>query len=131
MQDDRARPDGAERQKRVAGRPPVMDDPDPDASDVDARELPADLATVERLARRQLRARRAGTSIRLVSPGPELVALLELAGLCGVLPSTGTPTSTISLVEVVGQPEAGEDPRGVEEVGDPRDAVVADVHGDE
>ena len=45
-----------------------------------------DLGVVDELARLQLAARRQGCSIRLRRAGPELVALLALAGLGDVVP---------------------------------------------
>ncbi|WP_407698132.1 STAS domain-containing protein [Streptomyces jumonjinensis] len=41
----------------------------------------ADLATVEAVARLRLTARRAGRGVRMRNAGPELLALLTLAGL--------------------------------------------------
>jgi ABC-type transporter Mla MlaB component len=47
--------------------------------------VPADLATVNALARLQLAARRAGEEIRLVDLPEDLRALIELAGLTAPL----------------------------------------------
>jgi hypothetical protein len=52
-----------------------------------------DLAVVDTMARLQLAARRLGGSIQVREPRPELVALLELVGLCR---------------EFLGEPERGE-----------------------
>ncbi len=76
---------------------------------------PADLALVDRLARLELAARRAGLSVRLRDACPELCELLELCGLDGLLPGTGR--------QVRGQAEGGEQP-GVEEVVVPDDPVA-------
>ena len=51
----------------------------------DVRGLPADAAAVDVLARLQLAARRAGCELRLCRASPELCALIEFAGLGGVL----------------------------------------------
>ena len=53
--------------------------------DVVATGLPADLAVVDCLARLQLAARRAGCAVRLCDADPELLELLDLAGLTEVL----------------------------------------------
>ena len=53
--------------------------------DVVVSGLPADLAVVDCLARLQLAARRAGCTVRLLDPDPELLELLDLAGLTEVL----------------------------------------------
>jgi anti-anti-sigma regulatory factor len=47
------------------------------------------LAVVDALARLALEARRAGLEMRLVHASPELVELLELAGLDAVVPRVG------------------------------------------
>ena len=60
-----------------------------------------DLATVNHLARLQLAARRIGWSIQVCEPCPELAALAELVGL---------------TLEMLGQPEGGEQRRVEEEV---------------
>jgi hypothetical protein len=80
-----------------------------------ALQGPADLATVDALARLRLAGKRVGLDIRLGRPDQALGELLTLTGLDGALVAGG------SVVEVVGQAEAGEQP-GVEEVvdvGDP------------
>jgi hypothetical protein len=80
-----------------------------------ALQGPADFATVDVLARLRLAGKRVGLDVRLGRPNQALDELLTLAGLDGVL------VSDESVVEVVGQAEAGEQP-GVEEVvdvGDP------------
>ena len=58
---------------------------EPVVLDVVATGLPADLAVVDCLARLQLAARRAGCAIRVHDPDPELLDLLDLAGLTEVL----------------------------------------------
>lgn len=86
----------------------------PDRAIVMACAGPADLATVDALARLRLAAKRAGLDLRLVCAGHRLGELLDLAGLDGVVLTGG------SDVEVVGEPEPGEEP-GVEEVVDVSD----------
>ena len=54
----------------------------------DVAGLPPDAATVDALARLQLAARRNGCHLRLRNASAELVALLGLAGLRDVLPSS-------------------------------------------
>ena len=66
-----------------------------------------DMAAVDELARLQLAARRAGCSIRLRDVSDDLRALLDLVG----------------LLQVVGQPEGGEEV-GVEEEVEPDDPVA-------
>jgi ABC-type transporter Mla MlaB component len=56
--------------------------------DWDVAWLPADVATVETLARFQLAARRRGYTIRLRNAPAELTDLIALLGLRGVLPSS-------------------------------------------
>ena len=53
---------------------------------VDLSELPADVRTVDALARLQLLACRMGWELRLEKATDELVELIELAGLAEVLP---------------------------------------------
>ena len=99
-----------------------------------------DLDAVEELARLQLAARRLGFSVGLRHAGVELQQLLELAGftvglrhaglelrqllelagLTTVVPVAGPGCAS---VQVVGQPEGGEEP-GVEEVVVPDDPVA-------
>jgi hypothetical protein len=55
--------------------------------DWDVADLPADVATVETLARFQLAARRLGYTLRLRNATAELSDLIALLGLRGVLPS--------------------------------------------
>jgi hypothetical protein len=84
---------------------------EPPAVLFDASALDADLASVDRLARLQLDARRRGRTLRLLGVSGELRALLALTGLAG-----------LSGVEPCGQPEEREDPLDVEEerqLGDP------------
>ena len=52
---------------------------------LDASALPADLATVERLARMQLETRRGGRRLVLTGCSMELHELIELVGLSDVL----------------------------------------------
>jgi hypothetical protein len=53
---------------------------------LDMSNAPALLATVDALARLQLEACRAGHCLRLRGASPELLELIELAGLAEVLP---------------------------------------------
>jgi len=71
-----------------------------------------DAATVDRLARLQLHARRMGVTIELRNACRELVDLLALLGLTEVLP-----------VEMRGQIEQREQ-RGIDEEADPGDAAL-------
>ena len=60
---------------------------DVDLVTCDVRRLTApDAGVLDALARLQLTARRAGSSIRLRAVSPHLCGLLELAGLCGAVP---------------------------------------------
>jgi ABC-type transporter Mla MlaB component len=52
----------------------------------DVREVRADAATVDVLARLQLVARRAGCRMRLRNASADLLALVEFMGLADVLP---------------------------------------------
>lgn len=74
-----------------------------------------DLAVIDQVATLQLTARRAGCAIQLVNASRELVELLDLVGLGEVVPCADVPCGDGLDVEVVGQPEGGEQP-GVEEV---------------
>ncbi len=76
-----------------------------------------DVGLVDEVARLQLAARRVGCSIWLRQACPELLQLLELAGLRHVVPGPGRP------LQVVGEAEDGEQP-GVEEVVVPDDPVA-------
>jgi hypothetical protein len=69
-----------------------------------------DLAVVDALARLQLVARRLGCSIYLANPSPELIDLVELAGLSDVL-------------QVVREAEHGEQLR-IDEVVMPNDPIA-------
>jgi anti-anti-sigma regulatory factor len=76
----------------------------PSAIVCDVGALPADATAVDRLARLQLAARRAGAEVQLRNLSRELEELLELAGLGDVL-----------RVEVKRQPEDGEERGRIEE----------------
>jgi hypothetical protein len=78
----------------------------PPAIVVEAGALPADVSTIDALARLQLNARRIGQSILLRGAAADLLRLIDFAGLGEVL-----------CVEPVGQPEEREDALGVEEEG--------------
>jgi hypothetical protein len=75
------------------------------------------LSVVDDLARLALSARRQGCSIWLRAAGPELLDLLDLAGLTGIVRGPGP------ALEVVGEAEGGEQV-GVEEVVVPDDPVA-------
>jgi ABC-type transporter Mla MlaB component len=85
--------------------------------DVSALARP-DLGAVDALARVALVARRHGCDVRLSHAGSELRELVALAGLDTVL-----PCASGSGLEPRRQPEHREEPRGVEEEGDPADPV--------
>jgi hypothetical protein len=88
----------------------------------DVGELPpADLGTVDALARLALALRRAGCVVTLERASPELRELLGLAGLTRVLPCGALP------VEALGQLEHREEPGGIEEERDAADPAVGDV----
>ncbi len=88
--------------------------------DCDVRALVhPDLGTLEVLARVALTAGRLGRRIRLSHASAELRNLLALAGLTDVV-----PCAAASAVEPCGQAEEREEPRGVEEEGDPADPAV-------
>ena len=72
-----------------------------------ARLEAPDLTVIHDLARLQLCALRRGRELRFTDVSDELVALIELAGLSGVL-----------RVEVRRQPEQGKQPGRVEEEGE-------------
>jgi ABC-type transporter Mla MlaB component len=76
----------------------------------DVRALPADLTTIDVLARLQLAARRCGCELRLCHATAELRCLLELTGLEEVL-----------ALEPERQPEEREQRLRVEEEGQLRD----------
>lgn len=87
-----------------------------------------DLAALDALARLRLHAVRAGAALRLWRAGPRLRLLLKLTGLGKVLPSH--PDCRVGLPDEFGrlasqqhgrQPEQGEQPLGVQEIGDPDD----------
>lgn len=69
-----------------------------------ARVKDPSVDTIDSLARLQLALTRCGRSLHLIDASNELRALIELAGLAGVL-----------CVEVERQPEERKQPRGVEE----------------
>lgn len=76
----------------------------------------ADLGTVDALTRLELTAQRLGGSVWLSHVSAELGELLVLAGLRDVVPCL-----TELAVDAIRQPEDGEEPRRVEEEGDPTD----------
>jgi STAS domain-containing protein len=86
--------------------------------DVSAIAAP-DCGTVDALARIQLGAQRIGHRVVLRGATPELLELVDLAGLGDVL-----PTEPGSGVEVPREAEKREEARGVQEEGDPADPAV-------
>ena len=78
-----------------------------------------DLRTIDALARARLIARRDGCELFLADAPAELRELLELAGL-----ERAVPCEEGSALDAKGEPEFGEEPRGVEEEGDSADAVT-------
>ena len=72
-----------------------------------ARIARPDLAAIDQIARIQLGVRREGCELRLKQPCDELLALIELAGLSGVL-----------RVQVQRKAEEREQPRRVQEEGE-------------
>jgi hypothetical protein len=84
----------------------------------DVGALPANVRTIEALARLQLTARRHGRRIRLQRASRELQQLIEFVGLSEVL--AGRP----ALRGRSGNAEEREHPRGVEERIDPDDPPV-------
>ncbi len=78
-----------------------------------------DAAAIDALARLQLDVRRLGGCIRLRGASGELKELIELAGLCEVLPRCAE-----LRVEPGRQPEQREQPLGVEEEVEPGDPAV-------
>lgn len=83
-----------------------------------SRVTEPDLGTVAGLARLQASGRGLGWSLHLRYASPQLQELLDLCGLTEILPGEESP-----LVDE-GQPEKGEQPRGVEEVVEPGDPPV-------
>ena len=79
----------------------------------DVSTLAAELAAVDALARLALVARRLGCPLRVRRASPQLRDLVEL---CGLTERLG--------VELQRQPEEGEQPLGLEEGVEPRDAPV-------
>ncbi len=79
----------------------------------------ADVATIDALAQLQLHVRRLGGRIRLKGACRELEELIELAGLCEVLPRCAE-----LWVEAEREPEQREEPLCVEEEAEPGDPAV-------
>lgn len=73
-----------------------------------------DIATVERIARLQVAARRRGLELRLSGAGAALVDLIAFCGLAG----------SLCCVEMQRKVEQGEQPGGVKEEGDLGDPAV-------
>lgn len=89
--------------------------------DVDA--LVSDARALEALARLQLTARRAKRRIRLQRAAPELLQLLDFAGLAEVIPA-GTNAPPLAVVQRQRQAEQREDPPDVEEAVDRGDPPI-------
>jgi hypothetical protein len=103
----------------LTGRVRESDDPGIDVCDVyGITQL--GLQTIDVLARLQLAARRQGRRLAFGNASPELRELLELAGLCRVLPCAEPDASG---VQPLGEAEEREEPRGVEEERDAADPV--------
>jgi ABC-type transporter Mla MlaB component len=92
-------------------RPPLIE--------VDLRTLPADLSTVDLLARLQLIAQRGGSRVMVCNPPDGFGDLLSLLGLDSCL-----AVRVAVRVEVVSQAEEREEPGGVQEEGDPADPIA-------
>ncbi len=75
-----------------------------------------DLWTIDALAQACLAGRRDGCELRLSDASTELRELLDFCGLAQAVPCVAG-----SGLEGEGQPEGREEPRGVEEEGDPAD----------
>jgi ABC-type transporter Mla MlaB component len=94
----------------------LLDATEADRVDCDLGDLaPADLRTVDVLARLQLTAMRHGSALCLRRAPAAVLELVVLAGLTSILRSG---------VEVVGQPEQREEAGGVQEEGDAGDPVA-------
>lgn len=78
-----------------------------------------DLATLDRLCRFSASLRGVGVQLRLTRASPELHALIALSGLNAALPHALNLT-----VNHRRQAKEREEPCGVEEEGDPGDAIV-------
>ena len=78
-----------------------------------------DAATVDALARLQLRVRRRGARVRLVHASLELRQLIALMGLSEIMPCVAG-----SGLEAGRQAEEREEPGGVEEEGDLADPIA-------
>ena len=85
----------------------------------DVHGLPPDARALEALARLQLAARRVDRRIRLRRAPPELLQLLDFAGLAEVI-----PYEPLTIGQRQRQPEQREDPLDVEEAVDRGDAPV-------
>ena len=82
-----------------------------------------DLAVIDHLCRLQLDARRRGHPLRLRNPCVDMLALVRLVGLAEAF---GVPDPDAPLLEVVGEPERGEQ-LGVQEVVQPEQLAVLDL----
>ena len=85
----------------------------------DVHALPSDGRALEALARLQLTARRAQRRILLQRAAPELLALLDFAGLADVI-----PCELVAVGQRQRHPEQREDPPHVEEAVDRGDPPV-------
>jgi anti-anti-sigma regulatory factor len=90
----------------VDQRPPS--EANPVVCDVSAITDP-DRAALDALVRLALTARRMGTAIELRNACPELIDLIQIAGLADVLVTRATAGESSSVVEVDGQVEQCEE----------------------
>ena len=84
-----------------------------------------DLATIDLVARLVLEARRRQRDITVQGAARGLTGLFALAGLDDVV-RCGQLEASLA-VEVIGQPEHREEPRGVEEERDPTDPIARHI----
>ena len=83
-----------------------------------------DLASIDLVARIVLEARRRRRDITIQGASDGFTGLLALTGLDDVVPCG--PGASLA-VEVIGQPEHGEEPLGVEEERDPTDPIARHI----
>ena len=84
-----------------------------------------DLASIDLVARIVLEARRRRRDIAIQGASDVFTGLLALTGLDDVVPCA--PLDASLAVEVIGQPEHGEEPLGVEEERDPTDPIARHI----
>jgi STAS domain len=88
----------------------------------DARGLAANLTSIDALVRLRLSARRLGRQFRVHRVSPELSDLIAFCGVADVMRVVGE-----LRLEACRQPEQREQPRGVEERDEVRDAPARDL----